>query len=230
VHHSIPTPLGDVLLTCEVDGFETWTASARPLPRGTERHWVGVDRVDVGLVVVDLDPPSAVDRCVGVVWTVRTADRPSGALTFTASKSIAPDEVGGPDVGQALAAVSYSARGVALTVGTDDDQALAERAGVPVPTSPPGRAARPWPPVESPLPARWRDDLPHPWEDTPPEVRRFGAQARDDGLTVRLPPVPADHRADVHVAVAWGPDRDDAAPWYAVLTSAERILTSARRE
>ncbi len=36
LHQVVPTPLGDVLLTCEVGGFEAQTASTHALRRGSE--------------------------------------------------------------------------------------------------------------------------------------------------------------------------------------------------
>jgi len=48
---------------------------------------------------------------------------------------------------------------------------------------------------------------------------------------IRLPPMPPQGRADIHVAIAWGADRDDDAPWLAVDGhSPTRILTTALRD
>ena len=111
--------------------------------------------------------------------------------------------------------MTFDRRGLTLSIGTHDEEALADRILDP---------RRSWGPA---LPREWAADLPRPWEGT----TEFGSSVLEGGVRVRGAAWSARRRtaADLHVAVGWGPQRDDAATWYAVDTEPTRILAEARR-
>jgi hypothetical protein len=110
--------------------------------------------------------------------------------------------------------VTYETDDYALSIGTQDDEALHART-----------SARPGPWREPRLPAEWAPALAVPWSG------ELGAREDGTGLTVRLPPLPAGQQADVHVAIAWGPKSapDDVSTWFAVDTDPAWISTTAAR-
>lgn len=212
--HTFPTPLGPVHLACDVEGVRFPAAPVgRPLREGTATTWSLSGVVDVTLVVADVDFgfPDPIDGFVGAVWMV-VAHASVGPTTITA-RLAADGRGGGFAPGEGLCAIEYARRGLALAMGTDDDDALARRVRGP----------------------RYVDSLPSQWGelmtpmDGPPTD--FGTAIRGTALTVRLPPMPPRSRADIHVATAWGRDGDDAAPWNAVdRASPARILADALRD
>jgi hypothetical protein len=221
VHHLLTTPAGPVELTCSVDGHEALTLTGtRALPRGVVETWGCADRLEVTLVVAHIDPPLSedwppLDGYVGAVWSMR-ARRPCGALTLGARLTAADAPArSGYDGSDQLAAVTHRRDGLVLSVGTHDDDALGRRAS---------RSEHSWGP---PLPAEWTTDLPALWSVA--GRGGFGVAAEGAGLSWHLPALPAGAQADIHVAVGWGPDRDDAATWYAVDTEPGRVLTEALR-
>jgi hypothetical protein len=221
VRHVLTTPAGPLELTCSIDGPQALVLTAsRPLPTGVVETWSISDQFEVTFVVAHIDAPLSdhwlpLDGYVGAVWSLR-ARRPCGVLTLGArlTAADAPDHAG-YNGGDQLAAITYEREELVLSVGTHDDDALGRRAS---------GSEYAW---GSPLPAEWANDLPALWSTA--GRREFGVVASGPGLSWRLPPLPAGAQADIHVAVGWGPNRDDAATWSAVDTEPSRILTEALR-
>lgn len=192
----------------------------RRLPTGVVETWRCSDQLEVTFVVAHIDPPLSghwlpLDGYVGAVWRLH-ARRPCGVLTLDARLTAADAPAySGHDCGDQLEAVTYERDELVLSVGTQDDDALGRRASASEYASGP------------PLPAEWAKDLPALWSSSGPG--EFGVVAHGPGLSWRLPPLTAGAQADIHVAVGWGPNRDDAAPWYAVDTEPSRILARALR-
>ncbi|MBD8058006.1 hypothetical protein IC607_03380 [Cellulomonas sp. JH27-2] len=215
LEHTVATPLGEITLACDVEDVRFPAPVRRPLRTGSAQTWSVSGVVDVTLVVAHVDSRLAdygepLDDFVGAVWMV-VAHAPVGPTTITSR--LAGKGRGGIESDEGLCAVTYERGGVALAIGTHDDDVLARR-------------VRDQPRVDA-LPRQWGQLL---TPDSGPPTD-FGTGFDGATLVIRLPPMPPQGRADIHVAVAWGPDRDDDAPWLAVDGhSPTSILTAALRD
>ncbi len=219
VRHVLGTPAGPVELVCLVDGLEPALVDVQPLGSGVREIWASPGQLEVGFLRTDLGPPRhgqdrpPLDGYVGVVWTL-SAQVACGPLTFGAHL-IDPlvEEDTGPNSGECLSAVTYETDDYALSIGTQDDEALYAQTTVR-----PGSWAQPR------LPPEWAPALAVPWSG------EYGAREDTTGVTVHLPPLLAGQEADVHVAIAWGPKShpDDAGTWFAVDTDPGWISAAAR--
>jgi hypothetical protein len=175
--------------------------------------WCWPDTVQLRLTAAPIAPPlddhfEPLDGYWGVVWTIQ-AQAELESVTISAVLAALPDDaVGGGDTGELLAAVTYETADLTLSIGGHDEDALHRRASHDAPR---------W---GGPLPRRWAPRLWPLWQ-TP-----FGVDLHHQhGLVCRLPGLLPGERVELHVAIAWGPRRDDAATWYAVDTTPERILS-----
>lgn len=209
----VETPAGPIALTCTVEDVEP-----HPIRRsGTAtiiEQWSVPAHLDVVVVLADVDPPlgqdhGPLDGYLGVVWSFR-AHRPCGPITVGAHlvDPRARDFVGGNN-GEWLEAVTYDSPTLALSIGTHDDQILRARAGRRLENA-----------SGSALPCSWAPLLEDAWQG------EFGARGDARGVVVRVPSLGADERADLHVAVAWGPPGADVATWFAVDTGPDQILAA----
>lgn len=210
----ISTPVGDLELTWFVEGLEPALTRTRGGEGDLSEQWSSPGRLEVSIVQTNVRAPSAagrspVDGFLAVVWTLDALDR-CGPIHIGAhfADPTARQHLN-PDTGEVLEAVTYGADGYALSIGTQDDEALQARVG-----SDTGGHSGP------PLPTAWAPLLANPWRG------EFGARADALGVGVHLPPLAAGEHADVHIAIAWGPDHD-VATWLAVDTNPTEILTAA---
>ncbi len=236
---TIDTPLGRVGLACGIAGWENADSAAvsevlSPAYRCTS--WSGPVGSTLQLIVVDLPLPEVIDDGtgrvigvvdpaggvlgvdefepitgnVGVVWRlVAKGPTPPWSLSVRHRGS-----EGGTDCGEDLQAVTFDCTEFRMTIGTHDDEALANRAD-PVPA--------PWLRC-APLPPRWRDRI-----GDSGQQGEFGATSCAEGIDVRLPGLLAGESAMIHFAIAWGPKGSDqnAAARFAVDTTPDRILAAA---
>jgi len=216
--HTLSTQAGPVELSWSVEGGdELLLADSQRISRGVVETWRRPGELEVTLTIAHIDPPLSdqwlpLDGCVGAVWTFQ-ALRPHGPIDIEGRYLALDADLGGSDCGELLTAVTFEQGGRTLSIGTHDNDALARRAlDLPHAFGPA-------------LPPEWAPDLPEPWEGG----SEYGSTVVGAGVRLRLPRLPAGGRADLHVAVAWGATRDDAATWYAVDTEPTRILTEARR-
>jgi hypothetical protein len=115
---------------------------------------------------------------------------------------------GGPETGENLDAQTWSDGKVKASVGTEDGDRLAQRAG-----------------CDDWMPDRLQEELSVTQRDGP--VRHT-----ETSLTVTLPSLHAGECCQVHFVVAWGADTvDDCSTWYAVEVPSQNLsaLFDARR-
>lgn len=218
MRHVLDTPAGPVELVCRVDDLEPSLHSVQRFGAGVRETWVSPGRLEVVFLRTELGPPRhredrpPLDGYVGIVWTLSAAVE-CGPLTFSAHLTDpAVRESSAPNNGEHLSAVTYETDDFALSIGTQDDEALRSRT-----------ADRPGPWGQLRLPPEWSHPLADPWNG------EHGAREHGTGVTVRLPPLPAGRQADVHVAIAWAyrSDPDDTSTWFAVDTDPGWILSAA---
>lgn len=210
------TPFGPVVLACALGGREVGVPD-----EVTDRvagGWVArcrTDVADVRVMAAPVAPPltdhfGPLDGYWGVVWSIDATIGIGSVSVSAVLRDFPPGVSGGGDCGELLAAVTYENLDTVLSIGTHDEEALDARAGV--------EAGR-W---VGPLPSRWRGLL---W---PQRQSRFAVDVgRRHGVECQLPGLEPGEHVDLHVAIAWGPRRDDAATWYAVDTTPEQILSSS---
>jgi hypothetical protein len=209
---SVYTPLGELRFHAEL-------GAALPAPPD-EVHQVGDDarlfawdllecRAELLICRPRIQLPSglAVTDCWAAMWRVRAGDV-TGPLRFGCAWSpMNRWREGGAETGEHLEAMTWTDGATRVTAGTADGEMLFARA----------RAGEL-------LPRRWAS--PAVWGGRPSDGL-FVATYEADGLTVELPPLLAGEQCQVHLTVAWAPESDDAATWFAVDTTPQAVLAGA---
>lgn len=211
----VVTPFGPVVLHCglgdRVAGLPDEVA--QPNGQGWTAGWCWPETAQLRLTAAPIAPPlddhfELLDGYWGVVWSIQALDALESVTVSAVLAALPDDAVGGADSGELLAAVTYETADLTLSIGGHDEEALH------------GRASHDAPCWGGPLPRRWAPQLWPLWQ-TP-----FGVDLHHQhGLVCRLPGLDPGERVDLHVSIAWGARRDDAATWYAVDTTPERILS-----
>lgn len=219
VPNSISTPLGIVRLGATVDGAEmdnTSPTQTYGLPAGGCVICWHRPEFDLELLFsrpIFLRPlQKQVTECYAGMWRLQ-AHAPVDSCIFTA---VWEDgyiwKEGGPHSGEWLYAKSYDDVQTQVSIGTDDEDALARR-------------------------SHYRDGIPTEWEpyfrSTPNHFDWFSLQPihyeiRDAGLAIPLPPLGAGKLCQIHFIVAWAPyEEQGGATSDAVDRSAAEILAGA---
>jgi len=242
VSHGVQTPMGEVRFTASDDGREIatghperWRVGDNAWLERWESSGLELERLTCK-IAPELPPGMRVDGCWGVMWRF-LADQEIARFT-AAARLAAPGPRGSGDTGQFLVALEFETDTWQMHIGTQDADALAERAG------------------DGTLPARWwRDRLEEttgrrmpaqkrPWGQPPVRVGRRGGMSRcgpvawwreftailsdikdairpprypedtfaveidPDGVSVSLPPLTPGDRGELQFLVAWVARRD----------------------
>src|SRR3954464_15001382 len=146
VSHGVQTPMGEVRFTASDDGREIatgqperWRVGDNAWLERWESSGLELERLTCK-IAPELPPGMRADGCWGAMWRF-LADR--GIARFTAAARLAaPGPRGSGDTGQFLVALEFETDTWQMHIGTQEEDALADRAG------------------DGTLPARWwRDRL-----------------------------------------------------------------------
>lgn len=209
----LATPLGDIRFRATVGGtaLPERTDDAHRLSGGA--HVFGWDRgqVRVELLIcrprIQLPPGLAMTDCRAAMWRV-SASASTGPLSFACALNTGSRRIhAGPETGECLEAQSWSDGRTRVTAGTADGELLWAQAY-----------------AGDLLPRRWLTADPR----TGGEPGQLGiARYTEDALSVELPGLDAGERCQLHFTVAWGPEDDDAATWFAADCPPGQVLAGA---
>jgi hypothetical protein len=212
----VATPFGLVVLHCTLGDRVAGPPHdlVHPKTEGWVARWCWPETAQLRLAAARIVPPldahfEPLDGYWGVVWSVQALGALESVTISAILAALPEDAAGGGDTGELLATVTYETADMTLSIGGHDEEALLARAS--------HHDAPQW---GGPLPSRWATQLLPLWEAP------FGVDLHHQHVLVyRLPGLHPGERVDLHIAIAWGRRRDDAATWYAVDTTPEGILS-----